>query len=103
MRTTASEARAKLCHCTLVNDTFETCEGPRCMAWRWNKAPTNKRRIHHLDIKALTQPERPDDVPGTWLFFPYDPIEEAYAHWLEPDEDCDDRRTGYCGLAGVIL
>lgn len=99
MKLTASDARLRLCHRTLMNDTFETCEGPRCMAWRWDKAPANQYRID-VNIMATEEPPRPPTVPDSWIFIAADPHERLPAKWLEPDEEVNERRSGWCGLAG---
>ncbi len=101
MRTTVSELKLKLCHRTLANDTFETCEGPRCMAWRWGRMPENRRMSNYSQRRATTEPERPAYVPASFIFVPFDEVDGTHAHWLETDEEAEARRTGYCGLAGV--
>lgn len=51
------------------------------------------------DTKATSQPDRPGDVPPSWIFSPYDPEEGDPAGWGEPEDEQKARRQGYCGLA----
>lgn len=75
------------------------CVGSRCMAWRWANTP--RRQFHvSADCEARVEPERAPGTPASWVWCPYDEMEGDYAGWLEPEEECNARRRGYCGLAG---
>lgn len=102
MKLTTTDARLRLCPQTLVNDTFETCEGQRCMAWRWAHVPMN-RYVVCVNREAKREPVRPSSVPSAWVWMSYDNEggDIRWAQWMEPDEDVMDRALGYCGLAGV--
>ena len=64
----------------------EFCQGSNCMAWVWDNQPQRKF--------ILGGPERPSTVPENWLFCPE---EDDPSCWVEPESECQSRRTGYCG------
>jgi hypothetical protein len=81
------------------NNTMK-CLGCECMAWRWaDEGPGMKTYVAN-DLKAQTEPPRPERVPASWAWSPYDGGDEP-ACWVEDVESWKSRRTGYCGLAGV--
>jgi hypothetical protein len=96
MRVTLAECRMVFCPRLLGGK--ETCQGSSCMAWRWGPVPDNKCRI--APGRPTVQPERPSHIPASWVFVPFDQVEDIAAMWLEPDEEATDRRQGWCGLAG---
>jgi hypothetical protein len=77
------------------------------MAWRFDLqslATTAKRKIIMVNndtaMYANTEEAtggRPANVPESWEFCPAD---EDPAAWIEPQEDANARRRGYCAMAG---
>lgn len=67
------------------------CLGSGCMMWRWGKIPANYRSsIPREGWEHITD----DDELAE-----YDTSEPF---WREPDAERDERRLGWCGLAGRI-
>ena len=74
------------------------CLGSECMIWRWAFEATR----HHVLCATYNppfEPQRPENVPATWEYIPYDPSDGDPAGWLEPASDAQARSLGYCGLA----
>lgn len=100
MLLTEKEAYQCICPNQLQMDE-PTCVGAACMAWRWADAYPCQRIRHCIDSRAVTEPERPSSVPASWVFEPYDATDaDLYAQWVEPKDEAQARRRGYCGLAG---
>lgn len=82
------------------------CVASRCMAWRWDEPP--RRRSYFRAVTPMGQELEPDaaevarphDVPASWTWSPGD--HETAPGWWEPDAEAQQRRTGYCGLAGPL-
>lgn len=74
------------------------CIASACAMWRIEYSPSRRLRMA-VDTKATSQPDRPGDVPPSWIFSPYDPEEGDPAGWVEPEDEQKARRQGYCGLA----
>lgn len=71
------------------------CLGSRCMAWRWQS--DLRPRVHLCDDRnAKVEPPRPATVPASWKFCACD---TDGASWVEPDDEAQARRKGFCGLA----
>lgn len=91
---TTATAREKECH----KDKSVNCSADECMAWRW--AEDWHARAIRCEIKrAESEPERPANVPASYLFIAADP--EMDAAWFESTAEAMERRRGYCGLAGI--
>ena len=75
----------------------EGCIGSGCMMWSWRQVNTLPDYIVCEDKNATEEPKRTIDVPQSWTFVPSSSSENA--HWAEPQEECNARRTGTCGLA----
>jgi hypothetical protein len=73
---TEAEAKKKLCHISMAS-WDETCRASECMAWRWaqKRNPAWKGR----GWSASATPTHPEDEPPMYV---------------------EDRKRGYCGLAG---
>lgn len=76
------------------------CLASECAMWRWNFLPSRSFRMALVaDREAMTEPARPAGIPPTWTFCPYNPDDGEPAGWVEPVDECNARRQGYCGLA----
>lgn len=85
----------------LAGDVPNVCIGSRCMMWRWIGPPSGCMSFRHIDPDAVVEPvARAVDVPGHYVWSGAGAGNNAY--WVEPEESCLARRTGYCGLAGRI-
>jgi hypothetical protein len=93
-----TEAKAKEKRC--VQPWRDLCRGAGCMAWRWSQPLRRTVRLAE-NYGETSEPPRPPHVPAHWPFVPFDESEGDPAGWVEPLEDAQARRTGYCGLAGV--
>ena len=108
MNVTKEEARKLECRVNgVITDEdgatfFPYCSGPGCMHWEWGELPRLKVR-YAPNLKETEEPERPDNVPTSWEWRPYN---EFYsfagerAGWVEPIEEAEKRRRGRCGLGG---
>lgn len=77
------------------------CAGSRCAMWRWSEPRKARRAYTCDDTTATTDPgNRPGAVPADWCFEPHDAAEGDPAAWVEPEDQANLRRRGYCGLAG---
>lgn len=105
VRASASEDDNNSCNrlTKVLTPPFSMCIGSLCMMWRWDKNPVINRFIV-ADSDDLficdedKEPKRPENVPMSWKFSPFDG--ESPAGWIEPHEDACKRRRGFCGIAG---
>jgi hypothetical protein len=97
MDTTESMARKKFC-CVYGRNA---CAASDCMAWRWHFGSATRMRIYCADphLTDDSRTARPLRAAG-WIFAPWDGSDYP-AQWLEPEDEHQARRTGYCGLAGT--
>lgn len=81
-----------------------TCLGSRCSQWRWADPPSVQQRefTQWDDRQATTEPQRDAYpwIPAHWPFVPANETRMTQAHWIEPLDEANARRRGYCGLAG---
>jgi hypothetical protein len=94
---TEQDALTKQC-CRPFNSR---CVASSCMAWRWKTNFSIPSQYLCDDSMATTEPARPSTVPPNWEFHPFGGGDDP-ARWIEPQEETDKRRTGYCGLAGAV-
>jgi hypothetical protein len=80
------------------------CVSSECAMWRWNSR--EHQRVQYarcasceVAIKEEDAGAKPPNSNG-WSFEPYDGDEKIPARWIEPPQQAETRRTGYCGLAG---
>lgn len=81
------------------------CIASDCMMWRWRgDKPLFQFEKYRANKEATVEPvPRPLNIPASWEWIPYNPENDDYdAGWLEPTEEADKRRRGYCGLAGKV-
>jgi hypothetical protein len=115
MFVTKVEAQKKLCPIISAQhggaDDYGFCRGPRCMVWRWDDFHEGRKYVMPQEKNTNKEPERPDDVPESWLWctkkFAVEAIngeieEYHFLCWLEPEEEFLKRRVGYCGLGGKM-
>ena len=101
MLLTENEASVQMCPIRTRSNDFAYCDPLMCMAWRWADVPTWQRVQLAHDMHATTEPKRPAHVPQSWVFEPYNQTDsDCYARWVEPKDEANARRRGYCGLAG---
>lgn len=129
MKLTKEEARLRICHRTLGTGTHRGtyCIASECLAWRWASPAEQKRYTvrprrpgmedadpTHLEAYVppkdcrIEAPEpRPAEVPASWAWHP--PTEAPrrfgaatwqWGYFLQPTEEAQAERPGYCGLAG---
>lgn len=82
------------------------CYASACMMWRWDTDGINslqRKRIETGVTERVDEPPRPESMPASWEWCPYDPSDGGGACWVEPEADMLARRVGYCGLAGMPL
>lgn len=95
---TESEAKAKICPLRSME-----CLASDCAFWRWSPAtnPSNGVQRFYVADNASAENERDAGKKPKgherWEFVPCD---GDPAGWLEPRQDADLRRKGYCGIAG---
>jgi hypothetical protein len=94
MIVTEQQAKQKLC----LNGGGR-CEGSFCMGWRWSDVAIRYRVRLCNDVLAEHEPDRPIDLPHDWKFCPTEDGEPSC--WVEPEDEAQKRRTGYCGRAGA--
>lgn len=86
-----------------TNPEYARCIGSECMMWGWDGqyAGGDIRRKFFLADNRFTdvEPPRPQHLPDSWEFKPYDGIEGEPACWVEPQAEYDARRLGRCGLS----
>lgn len=78
------------------------CIGSGCMAWRWQEELFRRRRhpVDRAQASSVQEPPRPIGLPPSWKWnATY--ADEGDACWIEPIEEANARRHGYCGLAGA--
>lgn len=75
-----------------------SCDGDRCMAWRWRFALTLSSFVAE-DPAATEEPNRPQHIPASWAWSPYDEAEGEPASWTQPEAEAQEERLGYCGMA----
>jgi hypothetical protein len=81
------------------------CIGSRCMAWQWLHGVTiGRNHPYRTNPKATEEPARPDAVPDSWTWVPFNPADADTddAHWLEDEASVAARRQGFCGLAYAV-
>lgn len=97
---TEEEAKDKLCPMSFnhVDDTLK-CYGSKCMWWQPLEGIL-PRRFEDAPLRDLvTEPERPESVPRSWEWMPYDEADPyPRAGWIEPRGKAEKRRKGYCGM-----
>lgn len=101
-----TEAEAVKKWCPLSRDsTHDLCVSLHCAMWRWRHEQRPQRYLTTLcaDVSATVEPPRPEGVPESWEFSPFDPSEGDPACWVEPLAEAMKREEGYCGLAGVPI
>ena len=74
-----------------------TCQGARCMAWRWGDGGRYKF-VKCSESSAITEPPRPREVPASWEWVSSEYDKHIGAHWKEPQAEYDARQYGYCGM-----
>lgn len=99
MNLTEKQAAGLLCPALTSTGDTRHCQTSFCMAWRWADPTSYPLFRQCIDSGAKTEPQRPSTVPQSWIFRPADDTGSS-AHWREPVEEANDRRRGYCGLAG---
>lgn len=102
---TEKEAREKICQQTLTGDPElnGNCEGPRCMAWRWDE-----------NVPYRVEPRSLEEMKGSGCEDCALPFSEEW-HLYGDRYRCPrcrsaavrmieepERRRGYCGLAGRV-
>lgn len=90
--------------CPLVTDADSRCTGPMCPAWRWHDPVSPQMFVPYgFEEGAHPEPaERPEDVPAHWPWAIGDDEDGSPSGWLEPEEEAEARRNGYCGMAGPV-
>ncbi|MEW5888018.1 MAG: hypothetical protein AB1768_03055 [Pseudomonadota bacterium] len=88
--------------CPLARSEYDSackCIADGCATWRWSDHV--ERRIFVAEnVTAEAEGEagpKPAHCEG-WEFCPF---ETDPAGWVEPIEEAEKRRRGYCGLAGM--
>lgn len=79
---------------------YSTCIGPKCAMWRWAE-PIRIRVIapEKWPENDAHVPERPAHIPESWTWEPGDGDPPG---WVEPKDEAQARRLGFCGLAGKV-
>lgn len=98
---TEQESKTKWCVHSNAAEAHSKCDGSDCMAWRWS-GTTNPLRHRVGDAYQIVETEpavRPDEVPPHWRWTVGD-FDYQASGWVEPQDEADNRRHGYCGLAG---
>ena len=109
MIVTEEEAKDKLCPMSFNHvDATLKCYGSKCMWWQpsrmwvsWQSSEAiPPRRFENAPLYDLVaEPERPESVPRSWEWMPYDEADPyPRAGWIEPREEAEKRRKGYCGM-----
>ena len=90
-------------------DVICTCS--ECLMHK--QLPWHRRYYPCIDARAVIEPlPRPKEVPDSWSFQPYGPIEGTnltcrHAKWLEDKESMVKRNTpqiaGYCGILARFI
>lgn len=92
-----------------LNPDPAKCIGSACAMWRWSQElkrqfimprSQNERLYYDRLTDEDPEPERPAYVPASYIWSPCD---GDPAGWVEPEEEAQPRRQGFCGLAGKPL
>lgn len=99
---TEEDAKTKWCFKTAGADPDDergrTCLASQCMAWRFTTyIPLRGFKVSE-NPQMLVEPDRPANVPEHWQWEPTTVDEPS--GWVEPIEECNKRRFGFCGLVG---
>lgn len=98
MQVTEKEAREKMC--PMVRSQAN-CIGTGCMAWVFTtemRDGTPGRKFVATPSPVEVEPDRPEGIPVSWLFVPYEDNDGDPSGWIEPYEDYLARRVGRCGV-----
>jgi len=114
---TENEAKKKECRIGILSmciaagnlnkemlEALGRCSASNCMFWRWtNDKPPCRFEKYHTNSEATIEPiPRPLNIPASWGWMPYDASNDCVAGWMEPINEADERRKGYCGLSGKV-
>src|SRR5438128_194473 len=98
MNTMTPEEASKLACPLKFTKGFGNCNGKNCMGWNWQ---TDRfRRFQRSTDNFIDEPPRPDNVPASWTWQPYDHEEGNQSGWLQLTDEADATRLGYCGFMG---
>lgn len=74
------------------------CRGPECMAWVETHRAERAVVVCQGNETAVEEPPRPEGVPSSWVFFPYEEADGDPAGWVETEDTASLRNRGCCGL-----
>jgi len=77
---------------------WEPCRASVCVLWKWVVLSKAEYWVAD-DQEARDEPARPEEVPESWTWTPFDPETSDAAHWREPIDDTAARCRGVCGLS----
>lgn len=76
------------------------CIASQCAVWRWAEPPPAREFVYSDMDYILNEQPRPNTVPDTWQWCPYNYDTGEASGWIQPVREAERLRRGYCGLAG---